>query len=155
MTGYHEQKPWDRSGYRSIHPGGDARRDLAAVLVVPGGTRKVGPYGFVILVVKLGIWRLQHPARLAVGIWPADIDLETRGMRHANQLFVRRRLDQTWDIWLFHGGDSSIRDSSSAFYGPLAGTVAGAPEQYFALFSLFFMPRKALKSRRKEISVDE
>jgi hypothetical protein len=61
-----------------------------------------------LLVLKLRFRRLQHPRGLSVGIGPANIDLEPCRMRDQNKLLAGRRPNQIWNVWLFHGSDSSI-----------------------------------------------
>lgn len=103
MSGNTQQQPGYRPSFRRIHFGDKTGRNLTAIVVPPRRAAKMRSERIPLLVEKLRFRRFQHPCGPAFGVRTADVDLESQRARHQNKFFVRRWLDRSRNIWLFHG----------------------------------------------------
>jgi hypothetical protein len=93
-----QKQPRNCAGIRRIDPSYCLARDFTPIIVFPGGPSKVPPNYCSLLVVKVGFWRLQRPAHLAVRSSLANIDLGARRACLQDNLLVSRSFNLSWHI---------------------------------------------------------
>lgn len=91
-SGSHQQ-PGNGIGIRRIDPSYSLARDLAPVIVLPGGPGVVASNNGAVVVMKLCLRRLQGPPAFAIGALLANVNLHTRRMCLQNYFFIRWNFD--------------------------------------------------------------